>query len=826
MAKDTASIVVDRLSRAQAAAELAHLAAEIARHDRLYYRDDAPEINDAEYDRLRRRNDEIEVCFPDLALADSPSRRVGAAPSEGFAKVTHSRPMLSLGNAFDDDDVREFVERVRRFLRLGEDEAVDLVAEPKIDGASAALRYEAGRFVLGATRGDGQTGEDITANVRGLRDLPLELAGDDLPDVLEVRGEVYMPLADFEALNAARAAAGEPLYANPRNSGAGSLRQLDPGVTASRNLHFFAYAWGEVSPPFRGTQREALDRLAAWGFTVNPLTELCGSVERALAVYASLAAARATLDYDIDGVVYKVNRLDWQERLGMVSRAPRWAIAHKFPAERAQTTVKDIEIQVGRTGVLTPVARLEPITVGGVVVSNATLHNEDEIARKDVWLGDTVVVQRAGDVIPQIVEVVKELRPKDARQFVFPDTCPACSSHAVREPNPKTGKPDAARRCIGGLICPAQAVERLRHFVSRDAFDIEGLGEAFIQLFFDKGLIRQPGDIFKLETRAKDVTRIVAEWHREQSAERQAAKGGETTTRTVRKKDEDYKSVNKLFAAINSRRKIQLHRVVYALGIRYVGQVTARNIAKKFSDMTAFIKGVKDAGRERPGVDFIELSSIKQIGPIRVKILLNILRDNPKLKNIDRGLGVSGQLANLKKKQNTTPVSKLNGSDMKKITEPAMRALDEHYGKWGAFCDAMFEAMEQQPGETYQETSDLAGVGVVALESIIDFFEEERNLEAAQRLLNEVEIYNDMIDIQSGPLSGMTIVFTGNLERMTRNEAKALTERLGGSIANSVSKKTNLVVAGPGAGSKLREAQKLGMKIIDEAEWLNLVEER
>ena len=583
MAANPANLAVEALSPAQAAAELERLAAEIARHDRLYHHDDAPEIGDAAYDRLRRRNDSIEARFPDLVRPDSPGLRVGAAPSEAFAKVTHSRPMLSLGNAFGDDEVREFVERVRRFLGLGEGETIDLVAEPKIDGASAALRYEQGRFVLGATRGDGQTGEDITANLRRVHEVPPELTGDGVPDVIEVRGEVYMPLADFEALNQARAAAGEPLYANPRNSCAGSLRQLDARITASRNLHFFAYAWGEVSPPFGGSHKDALDRLAAWGFRVNPRTELCGGVEQALAVYAKLAAERASLGYDIDGVVYKVDRLDWQQRLGTVSRAPRWAIAHKFPAERATTTLLAIEIQVGRTGALTPVARLQPVTVGGVVVSNATLHNEDEIARKDIRVGDTVVVQRAGDVIPQVVEVVKEKRPKGAKAYVFPHECPVCGSRAAREEG------EAVWRCSGGLVCPAQAVERLRHFVSRDAFDIEGLGEKQIAAFWADGLIRNPADIFRLEARQGDEPIAKREGWGEKSAEN-------------------------LFKAIEERRHIALDRFVYALGIRHVGETTARLLARTYGSWERF-EGQMRAAKDRDSEAYRELIDIDGIGP-------------------------------------------------------------------------------------------------------------------------------------------------------------------------------------------------------------------
>ena len=493
----TSPAPVEALTIEEAAAELERLAAEIAHHDRRYHQEDAPEISDAAYDQLRRRNDAIEARFPELVREDSPSRRVGAAPGQGFRKVRHSRPMLSLDNAFSDADVIAFFTSVRQFLRKDEpfrsqpDAPIAVVAEPKIDGLSATLRYEGGRFVLGATRGDGEVGEDVTANLRTLGDVPQQLAG-PAPAALEIRGEVYMTRADFFALNQRRMAAEEPIFANPRNGAAGSLRQLDPTITAGRPLRFFAYAWGETSEEIADTHSGALERMRGWGFQVNPETRRCASIEEALELHRSLAGRRADLGYDIDGVVYKVDSLAFQARLGFVTRAPRWAIAHKFPAEQAQTRLNAITIQVGRTGALTPVAELEPVTVGGVVVSRATLHNEDEIQRKDVRVGDQVVLQRAGDVIPQIVSVVLERRPPEAEPFRFPDLCPACGSHAVREPG------EVVRRCTGGLICPAQAVERLRHFVSRNAFDIDGLGEKHIAAFRADGLIHGPADIFRL----------------------------------------------------------------------------------------------------------------------------------------------------------------------------------------------------------------------------------------------------------------------------------------------------------------------------------------
>ena len=611
-------IPVGELTPLEAASELQALAKEIARHDKAYYQKDAPLISDAEYDALRRRNDAIEAAFPNLVRKDSPSHRLGAAPATGFAKVTHARPMLSLNNAFADDEVVEFVARVRRFLGLAEDQAVALVCEPKIDGLSISLRYERGKFVLGATRGDGTSGEDVTANLKTLNDIPETLKR--APKVLEVRGEVYMTRKDFAALNRSQQAAGEKVFANPRNAAAGSLRQKNPLVTATRPLRFFAYAWGEISEPVADTQWRFLERLRHWGFLTNPLGKLFERVEDCLAAYRDLEARRAKLDYDIDGTVYKVNRLDWQQRLGQVSRAPRWANAHKFAAEKAMTRLAAIELQVGRTGTLTPVAHLEPVTVGGVVVSRATLHNEDYVVEKDIRVGDTVVVQRAGDVIPQVLEVVKKKRPKGAAPFRFPKTCPCpLKTRVVR----KEG--EAATRCTGELACPYQQVERLFHFASRDAFDIEGLGEANIQLFFDNSLIKQPADIFKLKTKPQEVTKVVAEWHRLQSAARQAAKGRSETTGAKRKKGEEYKSVGNLFAAIDDRRRIPLNRFIYALGIRQVGEATARLLARVYGTLDAWQGAMTAAAKERAkypdatkpnevGEAYAELCNVESIG--------------------------------------------------------------------------------------------------------------------------------------------------------------------------------------------------------------------
>jgi DNA ligase (NAD+) len=567
------------LTPLEAAAEWEALAKEIAGHDKAYYQNDAPKISDAGYDALRRRLEAIEAAFPNLARPYSPTGRVGAAPAAGFSKVSHSVPMLSLGNAFDDGDVHEFVARVRRFLGLGEDEAVEIVCEPKIDGLSVSLRYENGIFVQGATRGDGATGEDVTENLKTLSDIPKTIKG--APEILEIRGEVYMTRKDFEVLNQNQEAAGGKVFANPRNAAAGSLRQKDTSVTRSRPLSLFAYAWGQVSGTVAETHWEFLGRLRAWGLPTDPLAELQPDTEGCLGFYQRLEAGRAGLDYEIDGMVYKVNRLDWQERLGQVSRAPRWAVAHKFPAEKVETVLKSIEIQVGRTGTLTPVARLEPVTVGGVVVSNATLHNEDEIARKDVRVGDTVIIQRAGDVIPQVVSVVLDKRPKGAKAYDFPDTCPECGSLAIREDG------EVARRCTGGLVCPAQRVERLKHFVSRGAFDIEGLGVKHVVAFLEDGLIKTPADIFRLGEKPEEI----------------AGRDGWGE-----------QSANNLFQALDERRTISLDRFIYALGIRQVGQATARLLAKQYGSLKGWREQM-EAAQDRESDAYQELVNIDGIGP-------------------------------------------------------------------------------------------------------------------------------------------------------------------------------------------------------------------
>jgi len=687
------------LTPPEAAAELEWLAEEIARHDEAYYRSDEPQVSDAEYDVLRRRNDELEAEFPGLVRADSPSKRVGAAPSEKFSKVRHAVPMLSLGNAFADEDVAEFAARIRRFLKLANDEAVDITAEPKIDGLSISLRYEGGRLVQAATRGDGQEGENVTRNVETIADIPHRIKADDFPGVFEVRGEIYMCHKDFADLNEKQSQADAKVFANPRNAAAGSLRQLDSTITASRKLRFFAYAWGQVDELPAATQRGVLDAFARWGFPVNPLTTMCSSVEQLLDHYRSIEEQRATLGYDIDGVVYKVNWLDWQERLGFVSRSPRWAIAHKFAAEKATTILEGIDIQVGRTGALTPVARLTPVTVGGVVVSNATLHNEDEIRRKNIRIGDTVTIQRAGDVIPQVLGHIQDKRPAGATDYSFPDVCPACGSHAVREVNEKTGRMDVVRRCTGGLICPAQRVERLKHFVSRNAFDIEGMGDKVIQELYDDGIIQSPQDIFTLQ--ARDA----------QSLKKLKDREGWGGT-----------SVTKLFAAIDERRKIGLDRFIFALGIRHVGETTGRTLSRSYGTAAHFLE--------------------------------------------------------------------------------AMTAAQDH------------------ASEAYADLVNIDGIGDVVARAVAEFFAEPHNLAVVQELATEhLDIQPLEAVASDSPVSGMTIVFTGALERMTRDEAKAMAERLGAKVAGSVSKKTDLVVAGPSAGSKLKKAEELGVETITEDEW-------
>jgi DNA ligase (NAD+) len=701
---------VDLLTAKQAKAEYARLQAEITVHDKRYYQQDRPVISDAEYDALRVRYNAIEARFPDLRTLESLSLKVGAAPTRGFKKVRHAIPMLSLDNAFAEQDVVEFVGRIRKFLKLGDDEKIAFSAEPKIDGLSMSLRYEDGELVTAATRGDGAEGEDVTANIKTIKEVPQKLKGKKIPKICEVRGEVYMTKQAFLELNERQKAAGGELYVNPRNTAAGSLRQKDPAITASRPLGFFAYAWGEMSDMPADSQSGMIKWFASCGFKTNPLTKIRHSVEELLAFHREIEQTRAELDYDIDGVVYKVDRLDWQERLGFVSRSPRWAIAHKFPAERAVTVLKDIEIQVGRTGTLTPVAKLEPVGVGGVIVQNATLHNEDYIKGiggdgeplregRDIRIGDTVIIQRAGDVIPQVVDVVLDKRPKDAKPYHFPKKCP-CYLHTdiVREET-ATGEEGARARCTGEFACPYQKIEHLKLFASRRAFDIEGLGEKQIELFFEKEWVKEPADIFALEKK-----------HKSELLEEEGY--GET-------------SVRNLFAAIDQRRKISLERFIFALGIRQVGETTAL-------------------------------------------------------------------------------------------------ALARGYGSWKAFHDACLKVAKGDE-EAIAEMDALDQIGETVIESIRAYFGESHNKGIVERLTKEVTILDAEKPKTDSPIGGKTVVFTGSLEKMTREEAKATAERLGAKASGSVSKKTDYVVAGPGAGSKLAEAKKHGVKVLTEDEWLKLI---
>ena len=673
------------VSEAEAANRLMRLAKEIARHDRLYHDQDAPEISDADYDALVRENRELEERFPQLVRADSPSKRLGAAPTSALAKVAHARPMLSLENAFAAEEVEEFVARVKRFLALPADAFVAMTAEPKIDGLSCSLRYEQGELVLAATRGDGSVGEDVTANVRTIADIPQRIAG--APAVLEVRGEVYMSKADFEALNGRQEASGGKIFANPRNAAAGSLRQKNPAITAARPLRFLAHGWGELSEALGETQYDAMKRIKGFGIPVSDLLVRCNDVGEMLSHYRAIEKARADLPFDIDGVVYKVDRLDLQERLGQVARAPRWGLAHKFPAEKAETTLEAIDIQVGRTGKLTPVGRLTPVGVGGVIVANVTLHNRDEIARLGLRIGDRVRIQRAGDVIPQVVENLTRDEPREA--YEFPSRCPMCNSEAVAE----EGEVDV--RCTGGLICPAQRFERLRHFVSRGALDIEGLGEKSIAEFIELGWLHSPADIFRLRD------------HRDELLGREGWKE---------------KSVDNLLAAIEAKRQPDGPRLMFGLGIRHVGIVTAKDLLKCFGT----------------------IEELRRVA-----------------------LSEGGQ----------------------------------------------------------EELSSVQGVGPVVAEAVHDFFHEKHNQEVLDDLLSEVSPQPFVSDAKQTEWSGKTIVFTGSLETMSRDEARAQAERLGARAAGSVSAKTDLVVAGPGAGSKLKKAEELGIRVVNEAEWARIVAE-
>lgn len=699
---DSSKIEIGDLNEAQVLKELKRLAAEILLHDKAYYQQDEPTISDGDYDALRKRNSLIEERFPALVLEDSPSKRVGSAPLDGFEKAPHAVPMLSLGNAFNREDVEDFTTRVRRFLSLEASDDLAIVAEPKIDGLSISLTYSHGELVRAATRGDGRVGEDVTHNILTIDEIPKKINSSNLPDLFDIRGEVYMAHKDFISLNDAQEAAGNKVFANPRNAAAGSLRQLDSRITARRLLKFFAYSLGDGQILGMKNHSDVLKKFEEWGFPINPLTKICKTVDELMEGYDTIGVNRSSLGYDIDGVVYKVDDLALQERLGFVSRAPRWAIAHKFEAEKAVTQLEAIEIQVGRTGALTPVAKLTPVTVGGVVVSNATLHNEDEIARKDVRIGDYVIIQRAGDVIPQIVEVLLDKRAEGAEAFHLPEVCPACGSPAERAVDPKSLRQDVVRRCTGGFICPAQAQERLKHFVSRNAFDIEGLGEKQIEVFYAEGWVKTPAEIFTLQ--AKDSERLTSLKNMDGWGE---------------------KSATKLWDAIEERRSIGLDRFIFALGIRHVGATTARDLALHYVDA-------------------------------------------------DRWL------------------------------------------------DAMIAGGNAE-SSAFEELQNIDGIGAAVASSLTHYFSEDRNLQQVRDLLELVVAEPVEFEQVQSSVTGQTVVFTGKLELMSRAEAKAQAERLGAKVAGSVSAKTNILVAGPGAGSKLKKAEDLGVKVLTEQEWLDLV---
>ena len=786
MATDLNQKPVEDLTPAQAEKELERLAREIAAHDARYYQDDAPNLSDAEYDLLRVRNAEIETRFPDLVRADSPSQRVGSAPQEKFGKVRHAVAMLSLDNAFDAEDARAFVARVQRFLALDAPPAI--TAEPKIDGLSANLRYEKGVLVRGATRGDGREGEDVTANLKTIKDIPHRLKGVDIPDVVEVRGEVYMEKAAFAAMNAGLAEAGAQTYVNPRNSAAGALRQLDSRITATRPLRFFAYAWGELSEPLAETQSGSVKRLHGFGFETNPLMQTCKSADELIAVYEEIQSKRAALPYEIDGVVYKVDLLALQQRLGFVSRSPRWAIAHKFKAEQAETILEKIDVQVGRTGAITPVGRLKPVFVGGVTVTNVTLHNPDYIAGvgadgapirggKDLREGDSVIIQRAGDVIPQIADVLIEKRVEGAKKYEFPTTCPVCGAHVARELEP--GEAAVVARCTGGLNCPAQVVERLKHFASRRALDIEGLGDKQIEEFHEIGWLKAPADIFKLKE------------HRAELLERDGY--GE-------------KSVDNLFAAIDARREPELSRFIYALGIRDIGETTAGVLARAHETWDAFEAAALAAMKARPGAAYKKLAAVAGVGPGAVRALI----DNAENLNESGGDLFEETIAR-------GAALKIKG-----VNARAWEGLNQAFDAWAGVVAAIKQAARAQPGVDFFALSGIDGVGEVAAQRLCDFFEEEHNRVSLANLLQEVKVKDEARVASSSAVAGMTIVFTGTLEKMTRDEAKARAIALGAKVSGSVSKKTDLVVAGPGAGSKLAEAEKHGVKVIDEDAWIEM----
>ena len=772
---------VDQLSESAAREELDRLTAELARHDALYHAEDAPEISDADYDALKRRALEIEDLFPDLTSAASPSQVVGAAASSQFAPVRHGVPMLSLDNAFSAEEVTDFVARIRRFLKLPVDEAVAFVGEPKIDGLSASLRYENGVLVRGATRGDGRTGEDVTANLRTIADIPQTLSGQGWPEVIEVRGEVYAPNDAFDAFNAAAEAEGQRTYANPRNFAAGSLRQKDPAITARRPLRFFAYAWGETSGSFAETQAEALKALESWGFQVNVRSQKVEDAAGLQGLYAELERDRAGLGYDIDGVVYKVDRLDWQSRLGFVARTPRWAIAHKFPAQQATTVLEDIDIQVGRTGSHTPVARLHPVTVGGVVVRNATLHNADEIARLDVRLGDTVTLQRAGDVIPQILGVVDTDRPDRGEPWAFPHLCICPLKTALVKETNASGVESVVRRCTGELACPFQRIEHLKHFCSRRAFDIEGLGEKQLIAFHERGWISQPADIFRLARDAEKLDALRAE-----------DGYGET-------------SVRNLVAGIDARRTIALDRFIYGLGVRDIGEQTSIVLARAFETWPAFEAACLAAADGIPSEDWMRLNETHAVSP---RVVATLAEATPPAAD----------------PWPEAPIDQKIALAFPGLAAPARRGLATLADDWAGLVRLAAIARNEGPSEGLGQIAGVSGVGPVAARALALFFRETHNRAMVDALVAEMERIEDAEKPKSDtPVAGKTVVFTGALERFTRDEAKARAESLGAKVSGSVSKKTDYLVAGPGAGSKMADALKHGVTVLTEDEWLALI---
>ncbi len=873
---------IEALSEQDAQAELRWLAQDIAYHNDRYHGADAPEISDADFDALVKRNAALEARLPHLKLSLSPSGQVGAAASGRFAKLRHARPMLSLDNAFEDADVADFLARIQKFLGLASsDLPIVVTAEPKIDGLSLSLRYQQGKLVRAATRGDGEEGEDVTTNARTIKDIPHTLNG-DVPDVFEVRGEVYMRKSDFAALNSAQAAKGDKVFANPRNAAAGSLRQQDASITAARPLRFFAYAWGEVSEMPGTSQHNMLIVLRRCGFVVNEHMRRLISLEEMLDYYLSIAEARAQLPYDIDGIVYKVDRLDWQERLGNVGRAPRWAVAHKFPAEQAVTILRDIEIQVGRTGALTPVAKLEPVNVGGVLVSNATLHNEDEIARKDIRIGDTVVIQRAGDVIPQIVEVKLDKRPEITSSYAFPHYCPVCRSPAIRNINASTGEEDAARICSGGFSCDAQVIEHLIYFVGKSGFDIDGLGSQQIKEFYSNGLVKEPSDIFKLEEKNSRLENPIQKW----------VGFGE-------------KSVQSLFSSINQKRSVSFSRVLASLNIPNIGRQTARDIEKEFISFEEFnqnMNSVLDSAKSYwvghifPDIfldsvllpefciQWIEASSLiyasylkclnlidrlvfkygqpEKIGFVFIKNLVFAIHSlrchghewDGARKVIANYFKQAGILSNVNRVFSDEKFFKLcdlfesNNDSLQKSMCQLVCDIDDIWSDFDKKLITRFNLTDdfstprniyvdriqfgildyvniqiERVGRFNARLESIAGIGFSRTQSILHFYQNPKNLESLNRLLTEIIVEDFKFETTASEVSGKTLVFTGSLEQMTREEAESRAERLGAKISKSVSGKTDLLIAGPGAGSKLKKAAELGVQVIDEAAWIEIV---